>query len=172
VPLLVGLDGHEKMSKSLGNAIAVEDPAKEIYGKTMSVPDSLMWDWLLLLTDLSPAEIAAKKSAVAAGTLHPKAVKQELARTLVAQYHGAQAAQESETEFERSSPPAARRTRCRSRVAAGARSPSCAPRSARERGAAAFERAPAIDGGRATRARRPAAPHWTGSGRTPPTVLS
>ncbi len=101
VPLLVGLDGHEKMSKSLGNWIAVEDPPREIYGKTMSVPDPLMWDWLLLLTDLSPAEIATKKSAVAAGTLHPKAVKQELARALVAQYHGAQAAQEAETEFER-----------------------------------------------------------------------
>jgi tyrosyl-tRNA synthetase len=101
VPLLVGLDGHEKMSKSLGNAIAVEDPPREIYGKTMSIPDALMWDWLLLLTDLDEAEIARKKRAVGDGALHPKAVKQELARTLVAEYHGAAAATEAEVEFER-----------------------------------------------------------------------
>lgn len=101
VPLLVGLDGHEKMSKSLGNAIAVEDTPKEIYGKTLSIPDSLMWDWLLLLTDLPKAEIDAKKSAVAAGSLHPKLVKQELARRLVADFHSAAAAAEAEAEFER-----------------------------------------------------------------------
>ncbi|GMU64068.1 MAG: tyrosine--tRNA ligase [Acidobacteriota bacterium] len=101
VPLLVGLDGHEKMSKSLGNSIAVEDPPREIYGKTLSIPDALMWDWLLLLTDLDAAEIESRKRAVAAGELHPKKVKQELARTLVAQYHGAAAATEAEAEFER-----------------------------------------------------------------------
>jgi len=101
VPLLVGLDGHEKMSKSLGNAIAVEDPPREIYGKTMSIPDALMWDWLLLLTDVEASEIEAKKRAVAAAELHPKKVKQELARTLVAQLHGAAAAAEAEAEFER-----------------------------------------------------------------------
>jgi len=84
VPLLVGLDGHEKMSKSLGNAIAVEDPPKEMYGKTLSIPDTLMWDWMLLLTDMREATIAEKKSAVASGALHPKAVKQELAREIVA----------------------------------------------------------------------------------------
>ena len=101
VPLLVGLDGHEKMSKSLGNAIAVEDPPREIYGKTMSVPDALMWDWLLLLTDLPAAEIDRRRAAVAVGTLHPKAVKQELARALVGQYHGAAEAAAAEAEFER-----------------------------------------------------------------------
>jgi tyrosyl-tRNA synthetase len=101
VPLLVGLDGHEKMSKSLGNAIGVDEPPKEIYGKTMSIPDALMWDWLLLLTDVSETDIADKKRAVTAGELHPKKVKQELARTLVARFHSASAAQEAETEFER-----------------------------------------------------------------------
>jgi tyrosyl-tRNA synthetase len=101
VPLLVGLDGHEKMSKSLGNSIGVSDAPREIYGKTMSIPDSLMWDWLLLLTDLAEGEIAARKRGVAAGELHPKAVKQELARTLVAQYHDADAARDAEAEFER-----------------------------------------------------------------------
>ncbi|MEO8277128.1 MAG: tyrosine--tRNA ligase, partial [Thermoanaerobaculia bacterium] len=101
VPLLVGLDGHEKMSKSLGNAIAVEDTPKEIYGKTLSIPDTLMWDWLLLLTDLSQAEIDRRKMDVAEGKLHPKLVKQELARRLVTDFHGATAAQEAEAEFER-----------------------------------------------------------------------
>jgi tyrosyl-tRNA synthetase len=101
VPLLVGLDGHEKMSKSLGNAIAVEDAAGEMYGKTMSIPDGPMWDWYLLLTDLPTAEIEARKKQVAAGELHPKAVKQELARRLVADYHGEAAAREAEAEFER-----------------------------------------------------------------------
>ena len=100
VPLLVGLDGHEKMSKSLGNAIAVEDPPKEIYGRTMSIPDSLMWDWYLLLTDLPASEIAGRRARVEAGDLHPKGVKQELARRLVAQFHGDEAASRAEAEFE------------------------------------------------------------------------
>ena len=101
VPLLVGLDGSEKMSKSLGNAIAVEDSGREIYGKTLSIPDALMWDWLLLLTDLPQPEIARRQRAVGAGELHPKKVKQELARTLVAEFHGEAAAREAEAEFER-----------------------------------------------------------------------
>ncbi|MFN7942623.1 MAG: tyrosine--tRNA ligase [Thermoanaerobaculia bacterium] len=101
VPLLVGLDGHEKMSKSLGNAIAVEETAREIYGKAMSIPDALMWDWLLLLTDTPADEIAAKRRAVTSGELHPKAVKQDLARQLVAAYHDQAAAREAHEEFER-----------------------------------------------------------------------
>ncbi|MEA2601451.1 MAG: tyrosyl-tRNA synthetase [Acidobacteriota bacterium] len=100
VPLLVGLDGHEKMSKSLGNAIAVEDPPREVYGKTMSIPDPLMWDWYLLLTDLPKGEIECRQRQVQAGELHPKAVKQELGRRLVAQFHGEEAARQAEAEFE------------------------------------------------------------------------
>lgn len=100
VPLLVGLDGNDKMSKSLGNYIAFEDTARDIYGKTMSLPDALMWDWYLLLTDLPEAEIQARKRRVEAGELHPKAVKQELARRLVTDYHGAEAAEGAEREFE------------------------------------------------------------------------
>jgi tyrosyl-tRNA synthetase len=100
VPLLVGLDGHDKMSKSLGNAIAVEDPPREMYGRTMSIPDPLMWDWLLLLTDLPESGIHDRRARLEAGTLHPKAVKQELARRLVAQYHGEEAAAQAEAEFE------------------------------------------------------------------------
>jgi tyrosyl-tRNA synthetase len=101
VPLLVGLDGVQKMSKSLGNAIALEDPPREMYGKTMSIPDALMWDWYLLLTDVPEAEIAERRRAVETGALHPKGVKQELARRIVADYHGEAAAREAEAEFER-----------------------------------------------------------------------
>lgn len=100
VPLLVGLDGADKMSKSLGNYIAFEDSAREIYGKTMSLPDALMWSWYLLLTDLPEAEIESRKRRLEAGELHPKAVKQELARRLVTDYHGAAAADAAEREFE------------------------------------------------------------------------
>ena len=101
VPLLVGLDGHDKMSKSLGNAIAVEDSAAEIYGKTMSIPDTLLGDWFLLLTDLPAAAVDERKRRLAAGELHPKAAKQELARLLVADFHGQDAAREAEAEFEK-----------------------------------------------------------------------
>ncbi len=99
VPLLVGTDGGDKMSKSLGNSIAVEDPPHEIYGKAMSIPDSLMWDWLLLLTDLPHHEIERRRAAVAAGDLHPKKVKQDLALRLVVDYHGEEAARQAEAEF-------------------------------------------------------------------------
>jgi tyrosyl-tRNA synthetase len=101
VPLLVGLDGEQKMSKSLGNAIALEDAPREMYGKTMSIPDALMWEWYLLLTDLDEATLAARKTSIAAGELHPKGIKQELARRIVTDYHGEAAAREAEAEFER-----------------------------------------------------------------------
>jgi tyrosyl-tRNA synthetase len=101
VPLLVGIDGAEKMSKSLGNAIAVEDPAGEFYGKTMSISDELMWEWMLLLTELPEAEIEERRRQVAAGDLHPKAVKEELAHCLTAEYHGEAAAAHAAEEFQR-----------------------------------------------------------------------
>jgi tyrosyl-tRNA synthetase len=101
VPLLVGLDGHEKMSKSLGNAVAVEDPPREIYGKTMSIPDALMWDWMLLLTDIDTEAIAAQKAGVERGELHPMTVKKALARALVTQFHDPAVAAEAEAEFAR-----------------------------------------------------------------------
>ena len=101
VPLLVGLDGVQKMSKSLGNSIGLEDPPREMYGRAMSMPDALMWEWYLLLTDVPEGEIASRRRAVEAGELHPKGVKQELARRIVTDYHGAAAAREAEEEFER-----------------------------------------------------------------------
>jgi len=100
VPLLVGIDGVEKMSKSLGNSIGVEDPPREIYGRTMSIPDELMWNWLLLLTDIGNEELAARKGRIEAGELHPKKVKQELARALTERFHDADAAIEAEREFD------------------------------------------------------------------------
>ena len=101
VPLLVGTDGVEKMSKSLGNAIAVEDSANEIFGKTMSIPDELMWDWYLLLTELSDSEIEERRRAVAAGDLHPKHVKQELATRLATDLHDEAAALRAAAEFDK-----------------------------------------------------------------------
>ena len=101
VPLLVGTDGVDKMSKSLGNAIGLEEPPREVYGKAMSIPDALMWDWLLLLTDLGEEEIAQRREQLARGDLHPKAIKQELARKLVAMVHGEGAAAAAAEEFER-----------------------------------------------------------------------
>lgn len=100
VPLLVGTDGADKMSKSLGNTIAVEDAPREIYGRTMSIPDRLMWDWYLLLTDLSEAEIEAEKRRIERGEAHPKAAKQRLARMLVAALHDERSALDAEREFE------------------------------------------------------------------------
>lgn len=101
VPLLVGTDGVEKMSKSAGNSIAVEDTPKEIYGKTLSIPDELMWNWYLLLTDIPEIEIQENRDLVARGELHPKEAKQRLARLLVAEFYDESAAREAEAEFER-----------------------------------------------------------------------
>jgi tyrosyl-tRNA synthetase len=101
VPLLVGIDGTNKMSKSLGNAIAVEDSPQEIYGKTMSIDDELMWEWYLLLTDEPEEEIAQRRSRVETGELHPMAAKKELAHYLVAEYHDEAAAEQAATEFEK-----------------------------------------------------------------------
>jgi tyrosyl-tRNA synthetase len=101
LPLLEGLDGVEKMSKSLGNYIGINEPAKEIFGKAMSLSDDLMWRYYTLLTDLSTAEIETMKRSVAAGTLHPRQAKVDLARRLVADFHGAAAAEAAAAEFDR-----------------------------------------------------------------------
>ena len=101
LPLLVGLDGTEKMSKSLGNAVGVQEPPAEIYGKLMSIPDRLMWSYWELLTDLPAAEIAAARRAVESGEKNPRDAKAALARTITAQFHGAQAAAAAEEDFRR-----------------------------------------------------------------------
>ena len=101
VPLLVGTDGAQKMSKSLGNAIAFEDSPREMFGRTMSIPDELMWDWRLLLTDMDQDEIDRQKSAVLDGQASPRDLKADLAHDLVKRFHGPEAADEARTEFDR-----------------------------------------------------------------------
>ncbi len=101
LPLLEGLDGVEKMSKSLGNYVAVEDEASEMFGKLMSISDELMWKYWLLLTDRGTDEIEAARQRVAEGAAHPMDVKKELATSVVTEFHSASAATAARSEFER-----------------------------------------------------------------------
>ncbi|HET6373753.1 MAG TPA: tyrosine--tRNA ligase, partial [Candidatus Polarisedimenticolia bacterium] len=100
-PLLEGLDGTEKMSKSLGNYIGIDESPKEIFGKVMSISDDLMWRYYELCTDLSLAEIATLKQDVAGGSLHPRAAKADLAARIVADFHGEAAGKSAAAEFDR-----------------------------------------------------------------------
>ncbi len=100
-PLLEGLDGVEKMSKSLGNYVGVTDSATEMFGKLMSISDDLMWRYYVLLTDLTPEAVLEKRGAVSKGTLHPKQAKADLAAAITADFHGADAARTAADEFER-----------------------------------------------------------------------
>jgi len=96
MPIIEGLDGVQKMSKSLGNAIGVHEPPQEMYGKLMSISDDLMWRYWTLLTDLRPHEIEAMKNDVASGALHPMEAKKRLARTITAGFHSEAAAQQAD----------------------------------------------------------------------------
>ena len=87
-PILEGLDGVQKMSKSLGNAIGINDAPGEMYGKLMSISDTLMWSYWTLLTDLRQSEITQMQADVAAGTLHPMEAKKHLAQTITTDFHG------------------------------------------------------------------------------------
>jgi tyrosyl-tRNA synthetase len=100
-PLLEGLDGVEKMSKSLGNYVGVMESPDEMFGKVMSISDELMWRYYLLLTDLSESDIAALKSRVASGVEHPKQAKMSLAQKIVADFHGADEAGGAADRFEK-----------------------------------------------------------------------
>ena len=94
MPLLEGLDGVQKMSKSLGNYIGINEPAIDIVNKTMKIGDELMWRWFELLSfEVSLAELARMKSDVAAGALHPREAKLRLARELAARFHSPEAAE-------------------------------------------------------------------------------
>ena len=99
LPLLVGTDGVEKMSKSLGNAIGIQEPPAEIYGKLMSIPDRLLWSYYELLTDVPAGKIAERRNAIEAGKENPRNVKADLARLVTAQFHGADAAARAEEDF-------------------------------------------------------------------------
>ncbi|MDH3393383.1 MAG: tyrosine--tRNA ligase, partial [Desulfobulbaceae bacterium] len=100
MPLLEGLDGVNKMSKSLGNYIGITEPANDIYGKVLSASDELMFRFYELLSDLSADEIQALQDGIASGKLHPKAVKQQLARELTARFYDQETAQKAEEHFE------------------------------------------------------------------------
>jgi len=95
LPILEGLDGVEKMSKSKGNYIGISDTPKDMFGKTMSIGDDLMWKWYALLFFKTPAQIAELKKG------HPMEAKKALAHAIVAQYHGAAAADQAREDFER-----------------------------------------------------------------------
>lgn len=100
-PLLEGLDGVNKMSKSLGNYIGITDAPDEMFGKVMSVSDELMWRYYELLTDLTPAEIASTKSRCDSGEVNPRNTKVELAKLIIKDFHSTEAAQAAEDEFNR-----------------------------------------------------------------------
>jgi len=99
VPLLVGTDGKVKMSKSLGNYIALEDAPDEMYGKTMSLPDAVMMDYFELVTDVSDEELAEMQEALRARSVNPMELKMRLAREIVGQFHNPDRAREAEARF-------------------------------------------------------------------------
>jgi tyrosyl-tRNA synthetase len=101
MPLLEGLDGVNKMSKSLGNYIGINEPADEIFGKIMSVSDDLMLRYYELLSDMSLAELDKLKTAVKNGSVHPMEAKKQLGRETVGRYHGSTAAAHAEENFVR-----------------------------------------------------------------------
>ena len=96
MPLLEGLDGVEKMSKSLGNYIGITESPDQIFGKVMSISDELMWKYYVLCTDLTPPQIAELKR-----TAHPMEAKRNLAKLIIAEFHSAEAAEAAEEEFAR-----------------------------------------------------------------------
>lgn len=101
MPILVGTDGTEKMSKSLDNYIGISDEPQQIYGKTLSIPDKLIYDYMLLATTMPAAELAEIRMQFDKGTANPRDLKRRLARELVALYHSPEAATAAEEEFDR-----------------------------------------------------------------------
>jgi tyrosyl-tRNA synthetase len=108
-PILEGLDGINKMSKSLGNSIGIHEPPLEMYGKVMSISDDMMWRYYELLTDVRSDQIALMKADAASGKAHPMALKKELAHSIVADFHSAEgaskAAQDWAKQFQKSEVP-------------------------------------------------------------------
>ena len=101
MPLLLGTDGAQKMSQSLNNYIGITDPPGEVFGKVMSIPDSLMPQWFQLATELPEAEVARIKADLDSGVLHPGAAKRLLAKSITGLYWGEQEALQSEAAFDR-----------------------------------------------------------------------
>jgi tyrosyl-tRNA synthetase len=101
MPLLKGLDGVQKMSKSLNNYIGIDEAPTEMFGKIMSISDELMWEYYELLTDLNLDEIESLQFQTKSGTLNPRDVKVALAKLIITDFHSSQAATEAEEEFNR-----------------------------------------------------------------------
>jgi len=99
MPILEGLDGVQKMSKSLGNAIGIQEAPLQMYGKLMSISDEMMWRYWELLTDMQMADIEKTRADVSSGQAHPMAVKKELARRIVEGFHSADAAKQAEEDW-------------------------------------------------------------------------
>jgi tyrosyl-tRNA synthetase len=100
-PLLEGTDGVQKMSKSLGNYVGIDEPPQEMFGKLMSISDDLMWRYYELLTDASPDDIERLRLSVAAGGLNPRAAKVDLAERIITDFHSADAARAAGEAFDR-----------------------------------------------------------------------
>jgi tyrosyl-tRNA synthetase len=100
MPILVGLDGQRKMSKSLGNYVGITEPPGEMFGKMMSIPDELMWSYYELVTDRTPQEIAELKQEVRSGALHPMDAKMRLTEEVVSDFHGDEAARGAAENFQ------------------------------------------------------------------------
>ncbi|MGD0964959.1 MAG: tyrosine--tRNA ligase [Candidatus Acidiferrales bacterium] len=100
MPILVGLDGTRKMSKSLGNYIGITETPSEMFGKIMSISDELMWSYYELLTDFTEPVVVRLREEVRTGVLHPKKAKVQLAHTIVAGFHGGDAASKAADEFD------------------------------------------------------------------------
>jgi tyrosyl-tRNA synthetase len=101
MPILVGLDGSRKMSKSLGNYVGITEPPQEMFGKLMSIPDELMWNYYELLTDRTQKEIVELKAQVVSGTLHPMDAKMNLSHQIVKTFHGSLSAESAKNNFQR-----------------------------------------------------------------------
>ena len=99
MPILVGLDGERKMSKSLGNYVGITDPPGQMFGKLMSISDELMWSYYELLTDFGSPVVVRLREEVKMGVLHPMDAKMQMAHTIVAGFHGEEAAREAADEF-------------------------------------------------------------------------
>jgi tyrosyl-tRNA synthetase len=100
-PILVGTDGHLRMSKTTGNYIGINEPPEEMYGKVMSIPDHAMLDYYILVTRFGPDEVAAVERGLADGSLHPMEAKMQLAREIVSIFHSGEAAAQAESHFKR-----------------------------------------------------------------------
>ncbi len=101
MPILVGLDGQRKMSKSFGNYVGITELPNEMFGKLMSIPDDLMWSYHELLTDRAPKEIASLQKEVSSGKLHPMDAKMRLAQEVISDFHGQDAARKAAEHFQR-----------------------------------------------------------------------